>query len=104
MGLVQEAAPVAAKADAPPYGAKALEPEGLKHWTPPEWVGDTDRFAAFHLDYKQVVATAEQNAISAPLLEETMVQLEKIENLLIERKQIEAEAALKAAKKKGKKK
>lgn len=108
MKLVQEAAPVAAKADAPPYGAKALEaalePEGLKHWTPPEWVGDTDRFAAFHLNYKQVVATAEQNAISAPLLEETMVQLEKIENLLIERKQIEAEAALKAAKKKGKKK
>ena len=57
-GEVQEAAPVAAKADAPPYGAKALEaalePEGLKHWTPPEWVGDTDRFAAFHLNYKQV--------------------------------------------------
>merc|ERR1711904_39754 len=94
MKLFQEAAPVAAKAD-----AKALE-----DMVTPEWVVDTDKFAAFHLDYKDVVAKAEQNAISPPLLEETMVQLEKIEALLIERKQIEAEAALKAAKKKGKKK
>jgi hypothetical protein len=94
MKLVQEAAPVAAKAD-----AKALE-----DMVTPEWIADTDKFAAFHLNYKEVVAQAEVNAISPPLLEETMVQLEKIEALLIERKQIEAEAALKAAKKKGKKK
>jgi hypothetical protein len=94
MKLTSEAAPVAAKADA----------KGLEDMTSPEWLVDTDKFAAFHLNYKQVVAKAEQHEIAPALLETTLAQLEKIETLLIERKQIEAEAALKAAKKKGKKK
>jgi hypothetical protein len=94
MKLTAEAAPVAAKADA----------KGLEDMTSPEWLVDTDKFAAFHLNYKQVVAKAEQHEIAPALLETTLAQLEKIETLLIERKQIEAEAALKAAKKKGKKK
>jgi ankyrin repeat protein len=94
MKLTAEAAPVAAKADA----------KQLEDMTAPDWVTDTEKFTAFHLNFKSVVQKAEQNAISPPLLESTLATLEKVEALLIERKQLEAEAALKAAKKKGKKK
>jgi hypothetical protein len=94
MKLVEEAAPVAAKENA----------KALADMVSPEWVVDTDKFAEFHLQYKEAVIKAEQNAISAPLLEQTMGQLEKIETLLVQRKQLEAEESLKAAKKKGKKK
>lgn len=89
-----EAAPVAAKAEAKDLAGLAA----------PEWATDTEKFATFHLNYKQVLGKAEQNAISPQLLESTLAQLAKIEQLLVEFKQLEAENALKAAKKKGKKK
>jgi hypothetical protein len=80
---------------------KATDLAGM---TSPEWVLSADAFAQFHVEYKQVVAKAEQNQISPQLLETTLTQLAKVEALLVELKQLEAENALKASKKKGKKK
>lgn len=69
----------------------------------PSWSYDTELFEAFHEDYKQVVERAEGDQISESLMASALDQLCKIESLLVEKKQMEEEARLKANKKKGKK-
>lgn len=69
----------------------------------PKWAYDTEKFEAFHEDYKQVVETGEGAAISPALMDQALEQLAKIEQLLVERKQTEEEIKLKTSKKKGKK-
>jgi len=70
----------------------------------PEWCKDTEKFEDFHRDYKKVVQNGERDQVSEQLMTKALEQLTKIEHLLIEKKQIEQEMALKASKKKGKKK
>eukprot|EP00928_Gymnodinium_smaydae_P073645 TRINITY_DN56809_c0_g1_i1.p1 TRINITY_DN56809_c0_g1~~TRINITY_DN56809_c0_g1_i1.p1 ORF type:complete len:506 (+),score=155.60 TRINITY_DN56809_c0_g1_i1:152-1669(+) len=66
----------------------------------PEWSKDTETFETFHEEYKEVVEGGEVAEISSELMATALEQLAKIEHLLIERKQIEEEMRLKAAKKK----
>mmetsp|Transcript_81686 Transcript_81686/g.142070 ORF Transcript_81686/g.142070 Transcript_81686/m.142070 type:complete len:501 (-) Transcript_81686:128-1630(-) len=69
----------------------------------PEWCRDTPQFEEFHEDYKRVVEQADKDEIERHLMATALEQLAKIEQLLVEKKQMEAEATLKANKKKGKK-
>merc|ERR1719159_1760744 len=71
----------------------------------PAWYQDTERFESFHDGYKQIVEVAEKDKISPNLMDTAKEQLGIIENLLVEKKQMEEELRLKASKKKkGKKK
>jgi len=71
----------------------------------PPWYHDTERFESFHDGYKQIVEVAEKDKISPNLMSTAKEQLGIIENLLVEKKQMEEELRLKAnKKKKGKKK
>lgn len=70
----------------------------------PSWSTDTEKFEAFHEDYKNVVELAEKNEISKELMDRALEQLASAEFLLMEKKQIEQENLLKTSKKKGKKK
>merc|ERR1712070_896002 len=71
----------------------------------PTWYHDTERFESFHDGYKQIVEVAEKDKISPNLMSTAKEQLGIIENLLVEKKQMEEELRLKAnKKKKGKKK
>ncbi|CAJ1380292.1 unnamed protein product [Effrenium voratum] len=72
----------------------------------PDWSQDTEQFEEFHEDFKRVMENAERDQISEVLMMTALEQLDKIERLLVEKKQVEAELGLKAAKaakKKGKK-
>jgi len=72
----------------------------------PDWSRDTERFEEFHEDFKRVMEDAERDQISEVLMNTALEQLDKIERLLVEKKQTEEEMRLKAAKaskKKGKK-
>jgi len=69
----------------------------------PEWSEETEKFEEFHEDYKRVVEQAERDEICKDLLGRALEQLSSMESLLVEKKQIEAEAGLKKGKK-GKKK
>mmetsp|Transcript_53797 Transcript_53797/g.125766 ORF Transcript_53797/g.125766 Transcript_53797/m.125766 type:complete len:498 (+) Transcript_53797:57-1550(+) len=66
----------------------------------PPWCHSTDKFEDFHEDYKRIVEQAESHEISKSLLASAVEQLSRIELLLVERKQAEAELNLKASKKK----
>merc|ERR1712217_676745 len=72
--------------------------------TLPSWSMDTEQFQKWHDDYKYVVETAAQVQISEDLQNVALEQLVAIEQLLMEKKQIEQEDNLKSSKKKGKKK
>eukprot|EP00933_Yihiella_yeosuensis_P039227 TRINITY_DN33170_c0_g1_i1.p1 TRINITY_DN33170_c0_g1~~TRINITY_DN33170_c0_g1_i1.p1 ORF type:complete len:501 (-),score=141.43 TRINITY_DN33170_c0_g1_i1:82-1584(-) len=74
---------------------EAENKEGL-----PEWSVDTEKFDEFHEDYKAVVEQADRDQISESLMTTALEQLAKIERLLMEKRQIEEEMKLKAAKKK----
>ncbi|CAE7635824.1 Kidins220 [Symbiodinium sp. CCMP2456] len=72
----------------------------------PDWSRDTERFEEFHEDFKRVMEDAERDQISEILMNTALEQLDKIERLLVDKKQTEEEMRLKAAKaskKKGKK-
>lgn len=72
----------------------------------PDWSQNTEKFEEFHEDFKKVMEDAERDQISDVLMVTALEQLDKIERLLVEKKQTEAEMGLKAAKaakKKGKK-
>jgi len=72
----------------------------------PDWSQNTEKFEDFHEDFKKVMEDAERDQISEVLMGTALEQLDKIERLLVEKKQTEAEMGLKAAKaakKKGKK-
>merc|ERR1712190_79755 len=71
--------------------------------TLPSWSLDTEQFQKWHDDYKDVVETAAQVQISEDLQNVALEQLVAIEQLTMEKKQLEQEANLKAAKKKPKK-
>jgi len=73
------------------------EPSGL-----PSWVANTDEFEEFHEEYKRIVNQADVDEIEKSLMSAALEQLAKIEFLLIEKKQMEAEQGLKANKKKKK--
>jgi len=68
----------------------------------PSWAPDTVQFEEFHEDYKRVVNQADLDEISKELMASSLEQLAKIEHLLVEKKQMEAEQGLKANKKKKK--
>mmetsp|Transcript_2764 Transcript_2764/g.6456 ORF Transcript_2764/g.6456 Transcript_2764/m.6456 type:complete len:499 (-) Transcript_2764:84-1580(-) len=70
----------------------------------PPWYHDTQLFEDFHEDYKRIVEIAERDAISSGLMTRALGQLQTIEQLLVERKNYEAEQQLKNSKKRGKKK
>lgn len=71
----------------------------------PSWLADTSDFDQFHEDYKRDLEEGEAANISEELKIHALDQLSKLELLLVEKKQVEAEAQLKANKgKKGKKK
>merc|ERR1712232_722222 len=69
----------------------------------PEWCVETEQFEEFHDAYKKVVEVADQDKIAESLMTTALEQLAVIELLLIQKKQMEEEQKLKAAKKKGKK-
>jgi len=69
----------------------------------PSWSNETEEFEQWHEDYKSAVELANTNEISPQLMTAALEQLEKIENLLVEKKRLEEEEGLKKAKKKGKK-
>jgi len=70
----------------------------------PDWCHETEKFEAFHEEYKKVVETAERDEISSSLMGTALEQLASIELLLIQKKQAEEEMKLKnSKKKKGKK-
>lgn len=69
----------------------------------PKWCVETPEFETYHEDYKRVVEQAQKDKITESLMIAAKEQLSKIENLLVEKKRLEEEEALKAAKKKGKK-
>eukprot|EP00439_Symbiodinium_sp_Y106_P050215 s5030_g6.t1 len=64
----------------------------------PDWSRDTERFEEFHEDFKRVMEDAERDQISEVLMNTALEQLDKIERLLVEKKQTEEEMRLKAAK------
>jgi len=66
----------------------------------PPWCMETEEFEEFHEAYKKVVETAERDEISSTLMSAALEQLASIESLLVEKKQLEEENKLKAAKKK----
>jgi len=66
----------------------------------PPWCFDTEQFDAFHEEYKRVMEDAERDEISTPLLNRAFEQLSGIEQLLVEKKQLDEEAGMR--KKKGK--
>lgn len=72
----------------------------------PDWSRDTESFQSFHEDYKRVVIEAEElvekdkTGISETLMSTALEQLAHIEQLLMEKKAMEEEMKLKAAKKK----
>jgi hypothetical protein len=68
----------------------------------PLWCVDTAQFEEFHEDYKRVCEQADKDQINGELMSSSLDQLTKLEFLLIEKKQIEEEAKLKANKKKKK--
>jgi len=73
----------------------------FKQLTPqetPAWVEPTPAFETFHEEYKKVVEQAKVDEISAPLMTVALEQLTKIEHLLIDKKQAEAEKLLKTKK------
>jgi len=75
----------------------------LKENLPP-WYHETEQFEGFHDDYKKVVETAERVEISPLLINQALGQLAALEQLLVEKKQVEAERGMKSSKgKKGKK-
>mmetsp|Transcript_94673 Transcript_94673/g.276833 ORF Transcript_94673/g.276833 Transcript_94673/m.276833 type:complete len:500 (+) Transcript_94673:107-1606(+) len=81
----------------------SFKDSGLKENLPP-WYHDSQQFEDFHEDYKRIVEAAERDEISQSLMAQALGQLEKMGQLLIERKTFEAEQQLKASKgKKGKK-
>mmetsp|Transcript_81983 Transcript_81983/g.171596 ORF Transcript_81983/g.171596 Transcript_81983/m.171596 type:complete len:499 (+) Transcript_81983:91-1587(+) len=69
----------------------------------PPWCMVTEQFEDFHEDYKKVVEVADRDQISSDLMNTALAQLSSIETLLVEKKQMEQEEALKVNKK-GKKK
>merc|ERR1712139_264081 len=70
----------------------------------PEWFRDTEQFEIFQEGYKSTIETAETDEITPTLLASAKEQLAAVENLLVEKKQVDAELLLKAnKKKKGKK-
>merc|ERR1712093_698635 len=71
----------------------------------PEWFRDTEQFEVFQENYKATIESAETDEIAPTLLASAKEQLAALENLLVEKKQVEEELRLKAnKKKKGKKK
>jgi hypothetical protein len=68
----------------------------------PPWCQETEQFESFHLAYKSVVEVAEKDEIDGELMQSATGQLQAIELLLIEKKQIEEELKMKVKKKKGK--
>lgn len=71
----------------------------------PDWFRDTEQFEIFQEGYKTTIEQAETDEITPTLLASAKEQLATIENLLVEKKQVEEELRLKAnKKKKGKKK
>merc|ERR1711870_28594 len=65
-------------------------------------IAETEQFEEFHEEYKKVVEQADQDKIADSLMTTALEQLGIIELLLIQKKQMEEEQKLKAAKKKGK--
>lgn len=70
----------------------------------PGWSLLSEQFEEYHEEYKRVVEQAGRDEISESLMKSALEQLASIEHLLVEKKQIEAEQALKDSKKKGGKK
>lgn len=66
----------------------------------PQWSHNTAEYDKFHAAYKSDLEEGEAAMISEELKSTAMEQLEKLEFLLVEKKQAEAEQGLKAAKKK----
>eukprot|EP00434_Breviolum_minutum_P016722 symbB.v1.2.014745.t1/scaffold1081.1/size139474/2 len=62
----------------------------------PDWSQNTEKFEDFHEDFKKVMEDAERDQISEVLMGTALEQLDKIERLLVEKKQTEAEMGLKA--------
>jgi len=85
----------------PLFGLASWKDASTKENLPP-WSAETEKFEAFHEDYKRVVEQAEKDKISETLMGTALEQLAKIENLLVEKKRLEEESNLKAAKKKKK--
>ncbi|CAE7839624.1 Kidins220 [Symbiodinium necroappetens] len=61
----------------------------------PDWSRDTERFEEFHEDFKRVMEDAERDQISEILMNTALEQLDKIERLLVDKKQTEEEMRLK---------
>merc|ERR1712176_1671606 len=68
--------------------------------TLPEWSHDTEQYEEFHDAYKRVVEEADSAQINGDLMVQALEQLAQLEHLLVEKKQVEEEQRLKAAKKK----
>merc|ERR1712217_341143 len=64
----------------------------------PPWGAETEQFEEFHEEYKKVVEQADQDKIADSLMTTALEQLGIIELLLIQKKQMEEEQKLKAAK------
>merc|ERR1711959_666291 len=70
----------------------------------PDWFQDTEQFEIFQEGYKTTIEEAEAAEITPALLASAKEQLALVENILVEKKQVDAELVLKAnKKKKGKK-
>jgi len=66
----------------------------------PEWSHDVEQFEEFHEAYKRVVEEGDGAQINGDLMNQALEQLAQLEHLLVEKKQVEEEQRLKAAKKK----
>merc|ERR1712118_638739 len=64
-----------------------------------EWCLDTLEFENLHDEFKRVVEQAETDKIDSTLMKNALAQLAQVENLLVEKKQVEEEVKLKQSKK-----